>query len=51
MHFECFSMPQEAPCMGARLGAASGPVIFVFWMFWNFFCELALKTHENVYIV
>ena len=47
--FACFSMPQEAPRMGARLGAASGPVICVFSMFWVRFA-FAQKTYENAYI-
>ena len=42
-------MPQEAPRMGARLGAASGPVILMFCAFWNPFGALALKTYENAY--
>ena len=49
MHFACFSMPQEAPRMGARLGAASGPVICVFSTFWVPFFALAQKTYENAY--
>ena len=27
-----FYMPQECPRMGARLGAASGPMIFLIWV-------------------
>ena len=48
MHFVCFSMPQEAPGMAARLGAASGHVICMFSAFWVFFA-LAPNTYENAY--
>ena len=47
MHFACLSMPQEAPRMAARLGAANGPMICVFSAFWAPFFALALKTYEN----
>ena len=42
-------MPQEAPRMAARLGAASGPVICMFSAFWHPFFALAPKTNENAY--
>ena len=43
-------MHQEAPRMAARLGAASGPLICVFSVFWHrFFALAARKTYENAY--
>ena len=36
--------------MAARLGAASGPLICVFSVFWHrFFALAARKTYENAY--
>ena len=50
MHFESFSMHQEAPRMAARLGPASGLLICVFSVFWHrFFALAARKTYENAY--
>ena len=50
MYFACFSMHQEAPRMAAHLGAASGPLICVFSVFWHrFFALAARKTYENAY--
>ena len=42
-------MPQEAPRIAARLGAANGPVICMFSAFWHPFFALAPKTYENAY--
>ena len=47
MHFACLSMPQEAPRMAARLGAASGPVICMFSWFWHPFFAFALKNMKS----
>ena len=50
MHLKYFSMPQEAPRLGARLGAASGPVVFVVLVwFGSLFMRRQWKTYENYY--